>query len=322
MLAKKIKVALGILARRPLTGPVTVSVDLTRKCTMGCVMCWYWSPLIKEKPSCAWSEEHLEYPLFLRLLEDLRKLQVKNIIFGGQGDPFLHPDIMRIIAATKKAGIGVSLITSGNYFSAESLKGLVELGVDELDVSLHAATPEVYGRMHPSLKPGVFGKIKADLIRLKELKAAGSCRPYLRLIDAVCGLNYKDAALMPELAAEVGASHIGYKRMDVIPETRSLLMTPEQVRELDGLLAAAESRAAALGVTTSLGFFRRYIVPGLTTGEYTTGYYSEVPCYVGWLSSRVLSDGSVVPCCGCYNPPLGNIRRSSFAEIWKWGAHM
>ena len=51
MLIKKMKVALGIIARKVLTGPIEVSADLTRRCTADCLICWYWSPLLKEHPS-------------------------------------------------------------------------------------------------------------------------------------------------------------------------------------------------------------------------------------------------------------------------------
>lgn len=316
MLAKKIKVALGIITRQALTGPISVSVDLTRKCSMACVMCWYWSPL-KESPSKEWSGEHIDYPLFLELLKDFKKLSVKSLIFGGQGDPFLHPEIMKIVEAAKKAGASVSLITSGGYFTEENVRELVRLKVDQLDVSVQGATPETFRQIHPALKEGVFEKIKGALLLLTELKkAAGQKEPFLSLIDAVCSLNYKDMVRMVELAHEVGAQNLGYKRMDIIPETRSLLLNKSQVKELGPLINEAKAKADELGITTSLGFFQKYITPGLQTGVYTTGYYAQMPCYVGWLSSRILSDGSVVPCCGCYNPPLGNIRRDSFSAIW------
>jgi len=317
MLAKKIKIALGIVSKKPLTGPISVSVDLTRKCSMACVMCWYWSPLLKGEPPREWSEEHIDYRLFLELLKDFKELSVKNLIFGGQGDPFLHPDIMKIVEATKKAGIGVSLITSGSYFTSENVKKIVELRVDQLDVSVQAATPETYRKIHPALKEGVFEKIKGSLLLLKDLKkASGQAAPFLTVIDAVCSLNYKDTVRMVDFAHEVGAQNVGYKRIDVIPETRSLLLNEEQVKELGPLINEAKARAEQLGIATSLGFFRKYITPGLTSGEYTNGYYAQVPCYVGWLSSRILSDGSVIPCCGCYNPPLGNVRKDSFSAIW------
>lgn len=317
MLIKKLKVALGIYARKPLTGPVVVSVDLTRKCSTDCVMCWYWSPLLKERPSAEWACQQIGYDTFMKLLEDFKKLNVKRLIFGGQGDPLLHPRLMDIVEATKKAGIGTAVITGGNYFNAEKLKKLVELGTDHIDVSVQAATPETYKRVHPTLAEGTFERIKGSLLLLAELKKkAGLEHPTVSIIDAVCSANYRDTVKMVEFAHEVGAQSVGYKRVDVIPETRSMLLNEAQVKELRELLEKAEERAAVLGIATSAGPYGKYIIPGLTSGDYTADYYSHIPCYVGWLSSRILSDGGVIPCCGCYAPPLGNINHNTFAEIW------
>lgn len=322
MLMKKIKVALGILSRKALTGPIEVSVDLTRKCSTDCVMCWYWSPLLKERPSAEWACRQIEYDLFLKLLGDFKKLSVQRLIFGGQGDPFLHPRFMEIVEAAKKAGIGTAIITGGNYFNAEKIKKLVELRVDHIDVSVQAATPGTYKAVHPTLKEGTFERIKESLLLLSELKKkAGQKQPTVSIIDAVCSVNYQDTVKMVEFAHEVGAQSVGYKRVDVIPETRAMLLNEAQAGELRELLEAAKERAAELGIETSAGFYGKYIVPGLTTGNYTAGYYAGIPCYVGWLSSRILSDGSVIPCCGCYAPPLGNIHEDSFAEIWNSGAY-
>src|SRR4030042_1351100 len=107
---KKIKVALGIMTRKVLTGPTEVSVDLTRRCSTDCIMCWYWSPLLKNPPSPEWASQHIDYETYRRRLRDFRKLKVKRVVFGGQGDPFLYPKIMEAIESTKQSGIEVCLI--------------------------------------------------------------------------------------------------------------------------------------------------------------------------------------------------------------------
>ncbi|MCG2725695.1 MAG: radical SAM protein [Elusimicrobia bacterium] len=314
---KKLKVAIGIVTKKILTGPIEVSVDLTRKCTTDCIMCWYWSPLLKQRPSQEWLSQHIEYELFQKLIKDFKKLKVKRIIFGGQGDPFLYPDIMKVIETTKENGIEACLITSGYYFNEERIKRLVELKVDHIDVSMQAAISETYKKIHPTLKEGTFERIKGSLLLLSELKKKlNQKNPTVTLINAICNLNYQDTVKMVEFAHEMGAGGVGYKRVDIIPETKEILLNDEQLDELKSLLKKAKEKAINLGIKTSLDFYDKYISEGLTTGNYTSRYYTQIPCYVGWLSSRILSDGSVIPCCGCYAPPLGNIRNNSFYEIW------
>lgn len=317
MLAKKIKVALGIVTRKPLTGPIEVSVDLTRSCGVDCLMCWYWSPLLKQSPSREWADQQIDYELFLKLLKDFEKLQVKRIVLGGQGDPFLYPQIMEAIEAAKEAGIEVCLITSGVYFNEKRIRKIFEVKVEHIDVSIQAATTESYRDIHPAQNNATFGRIKESLLLLARLKREFNQKiPTLTLIHVICNLNYQDTVKIVELARETGAERVGFKRIDVIPETKGLLLNNDQLTELRGLLTEAKEKAKKFGIKTSIDFYQQYIAQGVTTGVYTSSYYSQIPCYAGWLSSRILSDGSVIPCCGCYDVVLGNIHNSSFFTIW------
>lgn len=317
MLIKKIKVASGIITKKVLTGPIEVSVDLTRMCTLDCLMCWWWSPLLKKKPSAQWVNQEINYELFKKLIRDFKKLKVKRIILGGQGDPFLYPKLLDAIEISKKAGIEVALITCGAYFDEKRIRAIFDLGVDSLDVSLQAATAETYLKIHPSQKRETFEGIKDNLILLSKFKKTfNRTVPKVRVIHVVCNLNYQETVKIVELTGEIKADSIGFKRLDVIPETKGLLLTNEQLEESRDLLNKAEKKAMELGIDTTISIYRKYILEGLTTGVYTTDFYFHIPCYAGWHSARVLSNGSVIPCCGCYNLVLGNIFHSSFIDIW------
>lgn len=317
MLRKKIKVALGIISGKVLTGPIEVSVDLTRKCTLDCLMCWWWSPLLRRQPSQEWANQEIDYELFEKLIQDFKKIQVKRIILGGQGEPLLYPRILEAIEMTKKAGIEVTLITCGAYFDEKIIRTIFDLGVDSLGVSIQAATAETYLKMHPGQKRETFEQIKDYLILLSKLKKTfNKTTPEVMLLHVICNLNYRETVKVAELAKEVGVDVIGFKRIDVVPETRVLLLNKEQLRELRDLLNETEKKAAELGIATTIDTYRKYIVRGVTTGVYTTDLYSRIPCYVGWHSARILSDGNIIPCCGGYDLVFGNIQHSSFIDIW------
>ncbi|MDP2939660.1 MAG: radical SAM protein [Candidatus Omnitrophota bacterium] len=317
MLIKKIKVALGIIAGRVFTGPIEVSLDLTRNCSVGCIMCWYWSPLLKNPPSQEWLNKQIDYNIFLQLVKDFKRLQVKRVILGGQGEPLLYPKIFEVIETLKKNGFEVSLITAGVHLNDYKTKNLFELGVDHIDFSLQTAAPITYLKIHPNQKEGTLERIKSQIQLLSELKKKFNRKtPKIQIINVICNLNYQDTVKIVELAKEVGAESIGIKRIDVIPETRELLLNNSQLDELKDLFKDAKEKAKQFGIETSMDFYQEFILQGLTTGVYTSTYYSQIPCYVGWVTSRILSDGNVVPCCGCYDVILGNINHNSFKEIW------
>ena len=244
-------------------------------------------------------------------------LEVKKIILGGQGEPFMYSRLFDALEYAKSSGFDVSLISSGFFLNEKNIKTIFDLKIDCLDISLQAATAETYSRIHPSLPKDTFQRIKDQLLLLSQLKKKfNQAAPRVALIHVMCSLNYKDTPKVIEFADAVGAKTVGFKRIDVVPATKSLLLNKEQLDELKGLLNEAERKAKELGVNTGIRTYRKYILAGLTTGTYTTDFYSQIPCYVGWRSARILEDGDVIPCCGCYSLIMGNIHKSSFIDVW------
>jgi MoaA/NifB/PqqE/SkfB family radical SAM enzyme len=49
---------------------------------------------------------------------------------------------------------------------------------------------------------------------------------------------------------------------------------------------------------------------------YDKNIIDRIPCTVGWIYTRLLVNGDVVPCCKAYQMPLGNLFQQSFRDIW------
>ncbi len=314
---KKLKIITGIIANRPFTGPLEVAIDITRRCNLRCITCWIYSPLRKEKVNTDWAKEEMDFEFFKRIVNELKRLDVKKITIGGDGDPFIHPKIIEMLAYVKNTGCRVDTVTSGAYFDERKIESVVKLGIDSLTISTLAVTPKTYVATHPAQKEKVFEKVKRSIALLSELKAKSKqTLPYLTLVDVICNLNYFEIDKMINLARETGAEAVGFKRMSVIPDTKSLLLTESQSKELKEKLKAAKEKADRFGIKTNIEKYQAFLLSGIQTGHYTSKIYSKIPCYIGWLYSRILTNGDVVPCCGCYGNPIGNLHNSPFSKIW------
>ncbi len=62
-------------------------------------------------------------------------------------------------------------------------------------------------------------------------------------------------------------------------------------------------------------FLRRLLYSDLEKGIYEK-QINTIPCYMGWYYARILTDGSVVPCCKAAKFPLGNLYKANFPKIW------
>ncbi len=63
-------------------------------------------------------------------------------------------------------------------------------------------------------------------------------------------------------------------------------------------------------------FLRRLNSSNIYEQTYEKNVIDNLPCYVGWTYSRVLSTGEVIPCCKAVFKPLGNIYSNNFLDIW------
>jgi len=64
------------------------------------------------------------------------------------------------------------------------------------------------------------------------------------------------------------------------------------------------------------GFLKR-ISKANPAGQYDRAEIDAIPCYVGWIFSRILANGDISPCCRGVNMPMGNILEQSFRSIWE-----
>jgi MoaA/NifB/PqqE/SkfB family radical SAM enzyme len=64
------------------------------------------------------------------------------------------------------------------------------------------------------------------------------------------------------------------------------------------------------------GTFTRRISNQNEKGNYDSNIIDSVPCYVGWIYARILTNGDITPCCKAHLFPLGNLHKKSFKEIW------
>src|SRR3982750_3458622 len=88
----------GIAEGRVLTGPQTIHIDLANGCNTNCVTCWDHSPLLNLPRSSAWKRGRVCFEDFNALADDLATMNsVEALILSGMGDPFVNPDIYRII---------------------------------------------------------------------------------------------------------------------------------------------------------------------------------------------------------------------------------
>ena len=149
--------------------PVAVSVDPANRCNQVCVWCNAGAVLAQgphaDREPMAMSEDYL-----LALADFLARWGVRAVCVGGGGEPLTNPHTGSFIARCAEAGVEVGMVTNGTLIDAH----LDALGKCRwVGVSVDAATPETYARLH-QVPANVFGGVMDNIRTLQQRNAGRS----------------------------------------------------------------------------------------------------------------------------------------------------
>jgi MoaA/NifB/PqqE/SkfB family radical SAM enzyme len=292
-------------------GPQVVQIDLTNDCNNNCLGCWCNSPLLggekKDKAS-------LSNVLIDSLLEELSLLGTREIVLSGGGEPFMHPSILEVVRKIKLKKFLCHINTNFSLVDEGIIKELINLKVDYLTVSLWAATPQTYRIIHPNKTEGDFYKIRERLRLLNSLKSKS---PKVKIYNVIFNLNYQEMEKMLGLAEELKADYIEYAVLDVVSgKTDALLPNSEELERIEELFRGILKRRNKIKIINFSHFLRRVSGADALRGEYEKNFIERLPCYSGWLFSRILANGNVIPCLKAHRFPVGNLYKQSFNSVW------
>ena len=256
--------------------------------------------------------------LALPEIEDLflgaAALGCRRVTLSG-GEPMMRPDWLEIIAAGRRAGLGVAMITNGLAFDAGAARAAKEAGLGNVGLSVDGI-----GRTHDNIrgKCGHFGVIT------EAMRTARDAGISFTVITTLFSANARELLQLYELARDNGAFSWQVQTcfdMGNLTDHPELKLRPRQLiaaeRLLGDLIRRGEQRIA---VCNSFGYFgpeerelRRYY-----NGKHFSG------CAAGIRTFGVESNGDVKGCMSIYAGCVdrthgyieGNIRRAPLEEIW------
>ncbi|MBZ0274208.1 radical SAM protein [bacterium] len=315
----------GILdGRRAFVGPEQVVIDPTNRCDNNCLACWTKSPLLgRFSPPEEWHREQMPADVMHRTIDELADLGTKRIRFTGGGEPFVHPQMIEFLEHVKARGMIAALTTNFTALTEKKVERMAGIGVDEVTASIWAGTADMYARSHPAKTQKTFEKIE-QLLRLFCANKA----PHAQVIVAnvLFSMNYMEAREMLDFALRVGADGVYYAVVDPVADPMNgLLLNANHLGVVRAHLVEVAERVEKINRTRPRPFIldnfegtlRRVNATGAITGDYDRVAVDEVPCYIGWIFCRILTDGTVVPCCRGVEMPMGNLHKQTFTDIWR-----
>jgi radical SAM protein with 4Fe4S-binding SPASM domain len=299
--------------------PICLYLETTNRCNLLCTTCPRTYADLEPEADMSWD-------LFARIVAQVPN--IARVVLHGVGEPMLVRDLPRRVRHLKERGVYVLFNTNGTALTPRKGRELAEAGLDELRVSLDAADARTFKLVRGK---DDFERILRNVRSFTAMQAReGLERPRVSLW--LTGLK-ETIAQLPDfvrLAHETGVKEVYLQRLVFCEENPFGMATPDQAlferltQEESQQLAAAEARAAALGIS--------FNASGATEpGESLARATDDNPwslCRRPWTVIYVTANGRVLPCCiapfsqkGYENYTLGDATRQPLREIWNSQAY-
>lgn len=156
-------------------------IEPTTRCNLKCEVCFkqHWMD----------QEGEMEWELFEKILKDATKFpRLETIVFGGIGEPTLHPRISEMVERASKMGFKTYITTNGLFLNIPELLELVEKGLTGFYFSVDYMPTSETPLQHVSAGL-VLERIKY-IANWRERMKLG--RPFIGVQVVVTKYNYKD----------------------------------------------------------------------------------------------------------------------------------
>ncbi len=280
------------------------------RCNCRCLMCDIWR---------AEGRREVSAERVRQWLPEWRRLGVERVVLSG-GEPLMHSDLTEMGESLRRAGIGVTLVSTGLLLARHAHR----LGrfCDDVVVSLDGPR-EIHDRIRNV--PSAYERLAAGVAAVRaadaSIRLTGRC--------TVQRWNYGSLAATVGAAHELGLAQISFLAVDVSSEAfnrpggwpagrrAEVALAADDLPRLAAELERLERRHAA---DFASGFIaespdrlrrRLYDYFAALLGR---GQLPPVACNAPWVSTVVEADGTVRPC--FFQPPLGRLDAATgLAEI-------
>jgi MoaA/NifB/PqqE/SkfB family radical SAM enzyme len=290
--------------------PRELYIETTNRCNLKCHTCpQYWG--MDEDPA------DLTVKQVDRILDCFPG--VNRVVLHGIGEPLLNRALPEIIASVKRRDAYALFNTNGLLLRGSVAAAIASSGLDELRVSVDAASPKTYELVRGA---DGFDRIVQNLRDFGAVKReAGASGPRVSLWITGMKTNVRELPALVELAHEIGVGEVYLQRLvyserGLAAEAEALYGRAER-EDLDAV-QTAQSLADGLGVT--LRGSGEASSTGLLPAPEAATYRD---CRRPWSLMYVTASGNVLPCCIApftgvpYGEiVLGNLFTDAVETIW------
>jgi GTP 3',8-cyclase len=280
--------------------PIYIEISPSGTCNHRCTFCAF--------DFMEYQKRYIDTKVLKASISEMAEKGVKSIMYAGEGEPFLHPDMADIAKHTKESGIDVAITSNGVLMTpAVSDKTLEYL--EWIKVSINAGKDSTYSKIHNTNKKD-FDKVIKNMSYAANIKNKKNLQCVLGMQCLLLPENFKEIGLLAQIAKDIGMDYLVVKPFSQNPLSKSTQYKDIQYNSYMGLyeeLSGYNSESFKI-------IFREYTMKKWDQKE---------RCYQRCLAlpfwTYIDAGGSIWGCAVFLNKDkflYGNLYEQTFEDIW------
>jgi MoaA/NifB/PqqE/SkfB family radical SAM enzyme len=170
--ARTVRKLLLVSGRDEAPLPEIVQIESTNICNAKCVFC--------PRDDMERRQGIMDMALFTKIVDECVELGIEHVRMHNYGEPFVDRALVEKVRYAKQKGVPqVGMISNGSLITEAAARGMIDAGLDAINISVDASGKETFEKTRVGLK---YDKVIANVERLLALReAAGATRPKLIL---------------------------------------------------------------------------------------------------------------------------------------------
>jgi radical SAM protein with 4Fe4S-binding SPASM domain len=296
--------------------PSSLYLETTNQCNLKCQGCIQyrgsWEP-----------QRDLSLQELISICDQLPELD--RVALHGIGEPLLNQVLPDMIRYLKGRNVYVFFNSNGILLDERCQDRLIDAGLDELRISLDAASPEGYRTIRNSDQFGrIVGNVQAFSERIHSRCTHG---PRLSIWCVGTRDNISELPGLVRLAASLGVKEVYLQRLVYFHDHEGHGLAKPEKTIMDSDLEVTELIKESMYAAAQSGVQFNASGVGDPIGSLRTNAGGPSPwrkCYRPTTLMYITANGNVLPCCiapfatSDYDSILlGNVFKEPLAEIWR-----
>ena len=296
--------------------PRNLYLEVTNRCNLKCKACILYKGSWEPPRDITLDE-------LIRITDQLPELEW--IALHGIGEPLLNKDLPAMIRHLKNRDVSVQFNSNGILLDESRQSDLLAAGLDELRISLDAASPQGYRTMRDSNQfDQIIKNLRSFVDRIRH-------HPHSHLKLSLWYLGTREnIAELPDfirLAASIGVGEVYLQRLVYFQDDDGYgVAIPEKtLMDSDGTMREFVNQSQALAKQFDIQFNASGMAAPLESVRTDpAGRSPWKKCFRPNTLMYITANGNVLPCCispfSTSDYPsiiLGNVFETGLAEIWQ-----